>query len=61
MSSMMDQPTNNGQNKGGNDDIKSSLNSSRSAMGKRLSFLPNVILTSIWHFFNLKGISLSAS
>jgi hypothetical protein len=27
-----------------------------SMIGERLSSLPNVILTCVWHFFNLKGI-----
>jgi macrodomain Ter protein organizer (MatP/YcbG family) len=30
------------------------------SIGKQLSSLPHVILTCIWHFFDLKGISSSA-
>jgi hypothetical protein len=37
-------------------DAKSYLRNSN-AIGKQLSLLPNVILTCIWHLFNLKGIS----
>jgi hypothetical protein len=37
--------------------IIAASSSRHEAIGKRLSFLPNVILTYIWHFFNLKGIA----
>jgi hypothetical protein len=29
---------------------------SRISVGKQLGLLPDVILTCIWHFFNLKGL-----
>jgi hypothetical protein len=40
--------------------IRSSVRneSRRGSIGKQLSLLPDVILTCIWHFFNLKGISI---